>query len=368
VSLLPGSYLNVAEMIGFSGNRAEALSSLHAAMTADTYWAPAAAALLLFFHLQITPGLGLAWGPADVDAAAAVLVSPVVAPFLDTSAFMFWMQGLLARARRQPSAALPLLARARELATEMPPLLETVMFDALWAALAAADWPTAAQLAADLSAYSPTAPLYPVVAALAAGAQGDAAAAAAGLAAVPALAAAHPESVRPRSTGQYAVAAARDLLAAHPAPSTADCCERLYELLALWDMVRYIPPATAAAAVTALPAPEESAAVPVSSRARRLFVRGQLLSACTEDPAAGAAAGAALRSVLALPRAPAEGDDIRHLFPFAAYYLLQLAPAEDVATWAPEWRGVRFNMKELFHVKEAFLRHPSLPVPSQFIT
>jgi hypothetical protein len=73
------SYLNMAEFVGFSGDRSLALLLLHEAKATDTYWSPAAAALLLYYKLQIVPNLGLSFEANLVTAAEQLLASKALA-------------------------------------------------------------------------------------------------------------------------------------------------------------------------------------------------------------------------------------------------------------------------------------------------
>eukprot|EP00961_Rhodomonas_salina_P240574 3250134-Rhodomonas_salina.1 len=74
LSLLPGSYLALAQLAGFDGQRHTALSLLSRsyqrvadcvhppparATQSSEFWAPFAALLLLYFYTQLVPNVGL---------------------------------------------------------------------------------------------------------------------------------------------------------------------------------------------------------------------------------------------------------------------------------------------------------------------
>lgn len=59
VSLLPASYIRIAEYVGFAGNRADAKSLLSRSYQSDEVWSPFSALLLLYFYTQLAPNLGI---------------------------------------------------------------------------------------------------------------------------------------------------------------------------------------------------------------------------------------------------------------------------------------------------------------------
>ena len=69
----------MAELVGFSGDRALAFALLHEAKDTGTYWSPCAAALLLYYDVLIAPNLGLGWDAALLADADAILQAPALA-------------------------------------------------------------------------------------------------------------------------------------------------------------------------------------------------------------------------------------------------------------------------------------------------
>jgi hypothetical protein len=123
-------------------------------------------------------------------------------PFADQSAFVLWMRAGVDRCRREPAQALSLYTRAAELATELPPLVEMVRYDQLWAALLACDFAAAAAAVDALFAVDARSPLYHVLRLLVLGRTGDEAGVTRTLAALDALRVETPALFKPKSTGQ----------------------------------------------------------------------------------------------------------------------------------------------------------------------
>jgi len=94
-SLLPSTYLAVAEYIGFGGNRADAKRLLARSYQADATWSPFPALLLLYFYTQLAPNLGI-FSLRDRAEVEAILASSVAQQHRGSALFL-WMEGMAAR-------------------------------------------------------------------------------------------------------------------------------------------------------------------------------------------------------------------------------------------------------------------------------
>jgi len=59
VSLLPSTFLTIAQVVGFSGDRQVALRLLTRSSESGEFWAPFSNLLLLYFYTQLCPNLGI---------------------------------------------------------------------------------------------------------------------------------------------------------------------------------------------------------------------------------------------------------------------------------------------------------------------
>ena len=142
-SLLPATYLAIAEYIGFGGTRAEATRLLGRSYEADQVWSPFSALLLLYFYTQLAPNLGL-FRREDRDAVEAILASPAAQRNAESALFL-WMDGMAARLyARDAGRACHRLALAQEAAAGLPALQIMVLHDTAWTNLEALEWSEAA--------------------------------------------------------------------------------------------------------------------------------------------------------------------------------------------------------------------------------
>ena len=138
-SLLPSSYLAIAEYIGVSGNRTEAKRLLTRSFEADEVWSPFSSLLLLYFYTQLAPNLGIL-SRADTADVLAILASPCAQRHVNSALFL-WMQGMTERLYiRDHALARATLARAEAAARSLPALGIMIANDRAWAHLEALDW------------------------------------------------------------------------------------------------------------------------------------------------------------------------------------------------------------------------------------
>ena len=142
-SLLPATYLAIAEYVGFGGTRAEATRLLGRSYEADQVWSPFSALLLLYFYTQLAPNLGL-FRREDRDAVESILASPVAQRNAESALFL-WMDGMAARLyARDAGRACDRLALAQEAAAGLPALQIMVLHDMAWTYLESLEWSEAA--------------------------------------------------------------------------------------------------------------------------------------------------------------------------------------------------------------------------------
>lgn len=142
VSLLPPTYLTIAQMAGFSGDRAQAIKLLNRSTNSGQYWSPVSCLLLLYFYTQLCPNLGMSQAShaTEVDS---LLASSAATAYPSASLFL-WMQGGSKRLHGRLPEAKDLLMRAEEGSRGMPAMQAIILNDVVWVTIPSLDFGAAA--------------------------------------------------------------------------------------------------------------------------------------------------------------------------------------------------------------------------------
>jgi hypothetical protein len=162
VSLLPPTYVMIAQLAGFSGDRGQAVMLLNRSAGSMQYWSPVSCLLLLYFYTQLCPNLGMSQ-PSHAAAVDELLSSPAATAYPSASLFL-WMQGGSKRLKGQLVDAKELLMRAEEGSRDMPALQAMILNDVVWVTVPSLDFQGATRALAPLLASHNQTPYHSVYA------------------------------------------------------------------------------------------------------------------------------------------------------------------------------------------------------------
>lgn len=323
VSLLPGTYLSVAELAGFSGDRVLALKLLSEAVTLDEYWSPFANLLLLYFFTQLSPLLGL---PLKQHFAQAdELLKAGLEKYPDASLFL-WMKGSLQRCKTLHGDSIVTNTEADELSSELPPMQFMIRYDQAWSCILMGDHGKGQKLFQQLLEH----PLgkdslsFKYKQAMCALAAEDTATARVVLKDVKEQAGKAVKANDHKSIDAFVASQISKLdLEKELSPSHAHLC--LLECVALWDATSLLPESFAAQSLENMDK-EVVSNSDAAVRARGLLVLGMLLGVT------GAVEEA--RSTLATLIELSSGPEVpNHYLPFAWYHVSPLCNVRPAYVW-----------------------------------
>ena len=162
VSLLPPTYVMIAQLAGFSGDRGQAIMLLNRSAGSMQYWSPVSCLLLLYFYTQLCPNLGMSQ-PSHAATVDELLSSPAATAYPSASLFL-WMRGGSKRLKGQLVDAKELLMRAEEGSRDMPALQAMILNDVVWVTVPSLDFEGAARALAPLLASNNQTPYHSVYA------------------------------------------------------------------------------------------------------------------------------------------------------------------------------------------------------------
>lgn len=162
VSLLPPTYVMIAQLAGFSGDRGQAIMLLNRSASSLQYWSPVSCLLLLYFYTQLCPNLGMSQ-PSHAATVEDLLSSSAATAYPSASLFL-WMQGGSKRLQGKLIDAKELLMRAEKGSRDMPALQAMILNDVVWVTVPSLDFQGATRALAPLLASHNQTPYHSVYA------------------------------------------------------------------------------------------------------------------------------------------------------------------------------------------------------------